>query len=93
MIADQKSSGMTQVAFCHQRQIPLATFQYWLAKMKKETAPVTELPAGFVPMHVEKQGFWGAYPESLELTFPNGVKVSGFGGDANVLLRLAQSWR
>lgn len=60
-----EESGTTQAAFCEAHQITLSTFSYWRGKYLKSTNPP---PSDFVKLAPE-------WPSSLEVVYPNGVKV------------------
>ena len=46
LVEEFGSSGLTQREFAEQKQLPLATLQFWIYKLRRETK------ARFVPVHV-----------------------------------------
>lgn len=94
LVVDQVGSGVSQVAFCAACRVSLDSFKYWRRKYLREQAKHSSSQApsrqhGFVPLHVETM----PYLESVEILFPNGVKVYPNGWDADTTMRLIQSWR
>ena len=64
LIEDQLRSGMSQKAFCKEREISLASFQWRKMKLKRKGNPFVELE-----MPPESREEWKA-----ELELPGGVK-------------------
>ena len=75
------SSGMTKVGFCRERQIKLATFQYWLKKFKQ-----ADEVGGFVRVDCRKrEAIVGS--EQVVVGYPNGVRIK-VGVDLGLLQKL-----
>jgi len=74
MIEHRRSSGLTIQAFCEAENINLATYYYWQQRLRfkeKEEVPM------LVPINIEKSGpRCESNRENLELTYPNGVRIS-----------------
>lgn len=72
LVAEWRSSGMTQKAFCREAGIKPGTFSYWVSRSRQG----------------DKSGFAELLPErvtELEVVYPNGVKIKVPSGDANTL--------
>lgn len=67
-----EASGLTQTAFCQERNIPLTTFSYhrtqYLAEQKK-SCPTS--PKQFIELHLPPVAL-----EPFSLSLPNGIKLS-----------------
>ena len=75
------SSGMTKVGFCRERQIKLATFQYWVKKFKQE-----DEVGGFVRVDCRKrEAIVGS--EQVVVEYPNGVRIK-VGVDLGLIQKL-----
>lgn len=74
MIEHRLSSGLGVQAFCEAENISTATYYYWHQRLRlkeNEQAPM------LVPISIEKAGQQlESNRESLELTYPNGVRIS-----------------
>ena len=75
LIEDQRASGLTQKAFCQEKQIAKATFGYWKRKLKQESpvvqgqlsdSPWIELSA--LQADSSSTGHW-----QIELDLGNGI--------------------
>jgi hypothetical protein len=89
LLAEQESSGMSQLAFCKLKQLNLGTFQYWRAKRRRESEAEPAPGMRFVPLRVQEP----QHSEALEVVFPNGVKVTGLGTDLSSVIRLVKLWQ
>jgi len=87
MLAEYRASGMSQNEFCLSRQISLHVLKYWTRKERAEKGSAHPLKMRFVPLQVQEP-----LASSLEIVFPNGVKVRGFGSDTDLVMRVAQRW-
>lgn len=77
IIADYKTSGLTQRDFCQQQNIAYSSFTNWLIKLKKLTTDLsaenTE-PALFIDVLADKPLLHDSINEwDVELTFANGM--------------------
>ena len=84
LVAEQRESGLSQRAFCEQRDLAVSTFQWWRRRLRSEgpaagwpeTTPAAKAP-GFVevrlteppPSPARQGGDW------LEVSFPSGVHL------------------
>ncbi len=75
-----QESGVTQAEFCSRENISASTFHHWVKKYKKEQELVKlylkQYP-GFIPVKVSPP----VHPvnedaERIEVSFPNGVRLS-----------------
>jgi hypothetical protein len=66
LVEEYLSSGLSQQRFCEGKAIACSTFYYWLKKYKTATS------AGFLEVDTQPV----AASQQLELTYPNGVKLS-----------------
>ena len=74
MIGQQQTSGLTVREFCFAEHISPANFYYWRKRLLLDENP--EAPT-FVPVCIEKpKRLLEPVPENLELTYPNGVRIS-----------------
>jgi len=76
-----QSSGLTQLQFCKRENLSKSTFGYWLKKYRKEQGqpkPSREKPVkAFIPVEVPKTMEVPVLGNGqIEITYPNGVKVS-----------------
>ncbi len=65
MVADYKASGLSGAAFCRDRGIHRSLLYYWIKRYDQQTSP-----GGFMelkPTHKTNK--------SIEVTYPNGVRV------------------
>lgn len=70
----QQSSGLSVQAFCTVEKINPVTFYYWRKRKRLKEHPETSV---LVPVCIEKTGEQaGPNRETLELTYPNGVRLS-----------------
>jgi transposase-like protein len=74
------SSGVSQQHFCQANGIASSTFYYWLKKYRAENTAST----GFLEVDTQPLG----QEHSLELTYPNGVKLSVSGSDLFLVSQL-----
>jgi transposase-like protein len=67
LVEEYLSSGVSQEQFCSSRGLASSSFHYWIKKYKA----ANQAPAGFVAVNTHAME-----PEaSMELTYPNGVKL------------------
>lgn len=76
-----QASGLTQLQFCKREDLSKSTFGYWLKKYRKEKVqpkPSRGKPVKtFIPVEVSRTLVPPVQDvEQLEITYPNGVKVS-----------------
>ena len=70
----QQSSGMNVRAFCLAENINPATYYYWRKRQKLNEHPDS---SRLIPVCIEKpKHHSGTNRENLELTYPNGVRLS-----------------
>jgi len=74
MVERRRSSGLTVHAFCEAENLNLATYYYWHQRLRfKESEETPTL----IPISIEKPGQHSEVNrENLELTYPNGVRIS-----------------
>ena len=86
VIEEYLVSGQTQAAFCSDHSLAVVKFQYWLRRYRQsENAPMED--AGFIKL--QQPGV----RSSLEVVFPNGVKVNmGAKADLTVLRKIISCW-
>ena len=82
MIADYHQSGLSLKSFCDQEQIKLPTFLYWRKKLQ------TKEQSAFVPISTGSSSF--REPSSIELLYPNGVRIRLPHFDPNQIGQLLQ---
>ncbi len=74
MIERRQSSGLTVRAFCEAENLNLATYYYWHQRLRFKENEETPM---LVPISIEKpMQHSESNRESLELTYPNGVRIS-----------------
>ena len=74
MVERRRSSGLTIQAFCGAENINVATYYYWHQRLKLKESEETPT---LIPISIEKQGQQcESNRENLELTYPNGVRIS-----------------
>ena len=74
MIERRRSGGLTIQAFCEAENINVATYYYWNQRLRLKESDETSV---LVPINIEKTGRrCEADMENLELTYPNGVRIS-----------------
>lgn len=74
MIERRQLSGMSVQAFCEAENINLATYYYWHQRLRLKESEETPI---LVPISIEKAGQQlESNRVSLELTYPNGVRIS-----------------
>ena len=78
LVAEWRSSGMTQKAFCREAGIKLGTFSYWVSRSRQGDK------SGFAELLPGKS----ALAKELEVIFPNGVRIKVPSGDVHTLSRL-----
>ena len=74
MVEQRKASGMSVHTFCALEVISLANYYYWLKRLRLNENPETHR---IVPVCIERTV---QHPttlnDNLELTYPNGVRLS-----------------
>jgi len=74
MVERRQSSGLTVLAFCEAENINLATYYYWHQRLRFKESEETSM---LVPISIEKARQQSeSNRENLELTYPNGVRIS-----------------
>lgn len=63
-VAQWRSSGLSQTAWCREAGLSLSSFGYWQRKLSWAVGP-----GGLMPIRVS------AAPEGLQVRFPNGIVV------------------
>jgi len=72
LIEQQKFSGLNVQAFCKKEKLNLATYYYWHQQLRKNPE-VSKI----IPVSIEKpEQLPVSGKEVIELTYPNGVKLS-----------------
>jgi transposase-like protein len=76
-----QASGLTQLQFCKREKLSKSTFSYWLRKYKKEkgqSKPSQRKPIKtFIPVEVPRTMDAPVLGNGqIDITYPNGVKVS-----------------
>lgn len=67
LVEEFNRSGLTQRAFCNQKQIIQSTFQYWYLKLKREH----QQSSNFYPVDFDSD----STPGSIEVCYPNGITI------------------
>jgi hypothetical protein len=88
-----QESGVTQAEFCERENIPVSSFHHWVKKYKKEQELISlylDQYPGFIPVKVSPPvNSINEDPERIEISFPNGVRLScPAGTDINQLKTL-----
>ena len=73
LIERQQYSGLSVRAFCEQESLNAGTFYYW---RKRLGATQQAEPTTFVPVRFAHHPDHGAEASCIELTYPNGVRIS-----------------
>ena len=74
MMENRKSSGLSVQSFCVAENINPATYYYWRKRLQLNENPET---SRLIPVCIEKPKYQsGTNRENLELTYPNGVRLS-----------------
>ena len=75
-----QESGITQAEFCQRENIPATSFHHWVQKYRKEKKNINFLLnnyRGFIPIKVSPPvNTINEAPDRIEISFPNGVKLS-----------------
>lgn len=77
VIKEWQESGQSKKAFCRDRKITYATFHYWF----KRLSPAA--PGGFSEVKLPRPH----QPETFELTFPSGARMTFQGEPSAAWLR------
>ncbi len=74
MMEYRQSSGLSVQAFCEAEHINPATYYYWHKRMRANESEESPM---LVPVSFKKTGQRsGTASENIELTYPNGVRLS-----------------
>ena len=85
MVEQRKASGMSVHKFCTSEGTTAANYYYWLKRLRLKENPETHR---IVPVCIERTVQYPAtLNENLELTYPNGVRLSVPGGNNLNLIR------
>ena len=84
LVEQWKSSGQPRKVFCEGHDLKLSTFGYWIAKKKRTQQP----SGGFMPIDVSSEP-----GRQVEITYPNGVRITMDNADLNILSQLITLWR
>ena len=68
-IEDWQQSGLTQKDYCHQHDIKIHVFRYWLAKYRNDG----EAEEGFVPVVTSSSA--ATLGVGIHIRYPSGVQV------------------
>lgn len=72
LIEQQKLSGLNVQEFCKKEKLNLATYYYWHQRLRKKPEDLK-----IIPVSIEKtKQLAVSSKEVIELTYPNGVKLS-----------------
>jgi hypothetical protein len=82
LVRQWKESGLTQTAYCESIGVKRTTFANRVGRIKKK-----EL-TGFLSITPTI----GSAPESIELIYPNGVRLTTSGSDKHILYELIRCW-
>jgi hypothetical protein len=84
-LVDQwRNSGLTQVEFCRLEGIKPAKFMYWVAQSKRADKPAQ---SGFTAVAADTRP-----AASLEVIFPNGVRLRADANASQLVCDLIQRW-
>jgi len=88
VVADFETSGLTQKAYAQRHQIPIATFSYWLRKVRNQSDSST---ANFLAVETT-ESFLHLEAAPIELVSPNGwtLRLTQPPQNAQALLPLLQ---
>jgi hypothetical protein len=85
MVERRQSSGLTVHSFCEAEKINVANYYYWHQRLRLKENEQTPM---LVPISFEKAGQQlESNRENLELTYPNGVRISVPGNSELKLIR------
>lgn len=85
MVERRRSSGLTVQTFCEAENINVATYYYWQQRLRFKDNEETSM---LVPISIEKpRQPIELYGKNLELTYPNGVRISVPGNSELKLIR------
>jgi hypothetical protein len=74
MVERRQSSGLTVHSFCEAEKINVANYYYWHQRLRVKEREETSI---LVPISIEKpRQDSESNKESLELIYPNGVRIS-----------------
>jgi len=69
LVLEFEQSGMTQKGFCRSIDMSFHRFNYWFRKLRQETA--SSSPPSFIEVRKDT----AAPSPSLEVVYPNGVRI------------------
>jgi len=85
MVTSCKNSGLTVKCYCLKEKIQVPVYYYWLSRLQTKDSEESD---NIFPVIIEKPGQEKRTIDlNLELTYPNGVKVSVPAGCGTSLLR------
>ncbi len=87
LVLEFEQSGMTQKAFCGSIGMSFHRFNYWFRKLRQE--PVSPNPPSFI--EISKDTAAAPLP-SLEVVYPNGVKILVPQGHPDVISSLIKPY-
>ncbi|QDH78993.1 IS66 family insertion sequence element accessory protein TnpB [Echinicola soli] len=82
LVEEFKTTGLTQKTFSAQKGIGYPKFNYWYRKLEGEHS---REPTGFLPVRTRGSSLPA---ETVEVVYPNGVKLRVPGGDLSLLSNL-----
>lgn len=84
MIERQQYSRLSVQDFCKQEFLSPATFYYWRKRLQRTEEEAT---SSLAPVFFDRPHVAGSEASYLELTYPNGVRISLPGGSNLSLIR------
>ena len=90
-IEDWRSSGLTQQAFCRNRDLSYHQFHYWRRKITQPSTPLSTRPSpALVPVTYQPDSL----SRGLSLQLPNGITLRGIAPESlAVVERLLETLR
>lgn len=82
LVEEFKTTGLTQKSFSEQKGIGFHKFNYWYRKLRDEPFHGA---TGFMPVRTQGSSLPA---ETVEVVYPNGVKLRVPGGDLSLLSNL-----
>lgn len=80
LVESYEQNCQSQKEFCSQQGIGLAKFNYWIRKYRQQQQPST----GFLKIETSLT----SGQQSLEICYPNGVKLTASGADLLLISQL-----
>ena len=84
LVLEFEQSGMTQKGFCRCIGMSFHRFNYWFRKLRREEAPSTS------PSFIEVRKDTASPSPSLEVVYPNGVRILVPQGSLDMLSSLVK---